>query len=66
MEAYQERVVSERDQLSERLSNLTHFMNDAVFKALPGEEQHRMQRQSYYMSQYLNVLNARITVWENE
>jgi hypothetical protein len=63
MEAYQERVLAERDELSERLDKLRTFLNSAKFDAVPRPEQVRMTRQYLAMSSYLDVLNERIAAF---
>lgn len=63
---HQQRVVEERDQLSERLAKLDVFTShgNAVYEALPQAERDRLLRQTIVMSMYLTVLNERIAAFE--
>lgn len=60
MEAYQERVVAESNELRERLNKLTQFIHGDAFQELDREDQQLMRRQSFYMEDYLAVLGKRI------
>ena len=60
MEAHQERVVAEADQLNERTNKLGAFLLSDLYKTLPEVEQKRLARQHTVMTQYLQVLNERI------
>ena len=60
MEAYQERVLAERRELSERLDKLRTFNNSATFVALPYKERGRLTRQYMAMSTYLDILDERV------
>ncbi len=60
MEAFQQRVVDEKVDLSEKLSKLQAFFDTPIFKALPADEQARMRAQAFHMSGYEAALNARI------
>ncbi len=61
MQPHQQRVVSERDELSERTEKLGEFiLNNPVFQSLSEEERTDMSEQHYFMSSYLDILNKRI------
>jgi hypothetical protein len=60
MQPHQERVVVERDELSEKIGKLRTFTNGAVFSTLPYEERGLLTRQYLAMSNYLDILNRRI------
>jgi hypothetical protein len=60
LQPHQERVLAERDQLSERLEKLLAFFNSEIFSQVDWLEQSRMKRQAIHMERYLNVLNERI------
>jgi hypothetical protein len=60
MEAYQERVVEEREQLGAKIDKLGSFVSSDVFKTVDDAEQKRLRRQLTIMQQYLQVLNERI------
>jgi len=60
MEAYQERVVAEKEELDEKLSKLKAFTESEQFQSVPADEQGRMNRQHAAMEDYSNVLGERI------
>lgn len=60
MEAYQERVLEERQQLVDKFDKLTSFLKGNIFHTLPSDEQDRLTRQHGIMEQYANVLAERI------
>ena len=61
MQDWQKRVVTERDELTDKIEKLTVFMNnEQKMKGIPGREKSRMSRQLSTMCQYRNVLNERI------
>lgn len=57
---HQQRVVTERDELAERLSKLFAFFQSPVFADLPAAEQARLRSQARFMDGYLAVLGERI------
>jgi hypothetical protein len=63
MEAYQERVITERDVLADKLGNLQVFVNSAVFLNISRSEQVRLVRQLLIMSEYQNILDERISAF---
>ena len=60
MQAYQERVVTERDDLHDKILKLVVFTNGVVFPTLRRVEQIRLCKQVQYMTEYLDILNERI------
>lgn len=62
MQNYQNRVVTEHDELKDKLDKLRDFIDDAnsPFHTLDGEEQ---WKQEGYMSNYLNILAERINAF---
>ena len=64
MQAHQQRVVEERAELVERLSNLYAFIESEKFLSLPFEERTRLVSQSEYMQRYSEVLGQRIEWFE--
>lgn len=60
LEPYQQRVVDERDELSERKSRLEPFFKTDTYHALPEDEQWRLCKQNRLMGEYLDVLDERI------
>lgn len=64
MSPYQQRVVTERDELAEKFKKLTAFFNTPTFAALPTPERDRLGVQVHYMGGYLAVLNDRIAAFQ--
>ena len=61
MQPHQERVVAEKSELDDKLNKLKAFiMESPIFKALPAEEQKRLNRQHDVMLEYSNILGERI------
>ena len=60
MQAFQQRVVDERNELTSKLDKLTEFLKSEIFKALPTDEQTRLQKQHAVMNEYANILAERI------
>ena len=60
MEDFQKRVVVERDELQEKMHNLSDFANSPTFHDLDDDEQSRINRQFMIMELYANTLNERI------
>ena len=63
MEAYQERVVTEKTELDDKLSRLRPVVVSDKFKSLPPAEQERMERQLGLMEKYSEVLGERIAAF---
>lgn len=65
MAPHQERVVTEKAELDEKLTKLTAFttMQNQVFAGLPREEQARLIKQRGIMEQYSAVLGERIAAF---
>jgi len=63
LQPHQQRVVEERADLSTRLDRLRTFLRSSLFEAVPQAERARLQRQSVYMSAYLEVLDERIAAF---
>lgn len=65
MQAFQERVIEERNDLVEKVAKLDVFLTnvDLVDNLIPGEEQ-RLQRQAEIMKQYIEVLDERIQYFQ--
>ena len=57
---HQQRVVTERDELAERLSKLFAFFQSPVFAGLDAAERSRLRNQARFMDGYLAMLNERI------
>ena len=66
MEPYQERVVSERDELEIKILKLAEFIrqgDDYTFSRLPLDEQLRLRAQLSAMRVYSHILATRIEQW---
>ncbi len=64
MAPHQERVVTEKAELDEKLAKLNEFGRGEIFLKLPEAEQERLQRQSKIMDQYSVVLGERIAAFD--
>jgi hypothetical protein len=65
MEAYQERVVTERDELEEKIEKLVAFMfHSGHFQGIPEREQDLLNRQLEAMREYSSILEERIEGFE--
>lgn len=61
---YQQRVVDEAEELNDKLVKLTAFINGSpVFQKLSTGEQLDFGQQELYMTEYLTVLNRRISAF---
>lgn len=60
-EPYQLRVTDERDQLDTKLRNLKVFINGPAFKSLTQHDKTLLNLQAEVMSDYLAILNKRIS-----
>ena len=63
MQPHEERVVTEKQELDEKLAKLKSFCfspGSPVFKALPPEDRDLLEDQSTVMEQYSKILGRRI------
>lgn len=60
MQPYQQRVVEEHDELAEKVSRLTAFVNSDKFIRVDSREQSRLMEQLGVMTQYMGILEERI------
>lgn len=63
MQPHQERVVAEKEELSDKLDKLETFEGGAVYSSLPPAEQSRLSRQLLIMKLYEQVLSERISAF---
>lgn len=63
MEAHQERVITEKADLDEKIEKLRVFFTTPLFGGLDGAEQDRLSRQFSYMCSYSAVLEERIAAF---
>lgn len=60
MKDYQKRVVSERVELSDKVTKLKFFLDSKSFNQIDIDEQNRLIHQFKIMNEYLDILNQRI------
>ena len=63
MEAFVERMITEKDELQDKVTKLEKFVNGEKFKELKGLEQVYLKEQLSFMRGYLNVLRQRINFY---
>ena len=60
MQEFQQRVIDEKNELSERTDRLDAFISSKTFDTLPPDEQLRLRRQLSVMCAYREILRQRI------
>ena len=65
MQPYQQRVVDEKIELSDKLAKLLQFFQTTTFGALPEAEQSRLRNQARFMDGYAAVLEERIAAFKD-
>lgn len=63
MAPHQERIVTEKQELDEKISKLGLFTTSGVFESLEDEEKDRLERQLSIMDDYSAVLGERIAAF---
>jgi hypothetical protein len=63
MQPHQHRVVTEKDELADKLTKLNAFIGGTIYSGLPEEERIRLARQAVAMKDYLDILNERIAAF---
>lgn len=63
MEAFVERMITEKDELQDRVTKLENFVNGEKFRELKGLEQVYLKEQLKFMRGYLSVLRQRINFY---
>ena len=63
MEAFVERMITEKDELQDKVTKLENFINGEKFKELKGLEQVYLKEQLKFMKGYLSVLRQRINFY---
>lgn len=66
MQPHQQRVVSEKAELDEKIEKLHWFRHSAMYATLPESERSRLTRQYCHMKDYSNVLGERIAAFPQE
>jgi uncharacterized protein len=60
MQQHEERVLTEKSELDEKLKKLETFMCGEIYAALPREERDLLSTQFHHMSAYSTILTKRI------
>jgi hypothetical protein len=60
LKPHEHRVVTERDELTEKLEKLEIFIKTSLFESLSIKDRNLLIEQGKLMDQYLSVLNERI------
>jgi hypothetical protein len=60
MHLYQERVVTEKRELDDKIEKLATFIKTGAFVGLDADEQERLQHQDAIMQEYSVILGERI------
>ena len=63
METFVERMITEKDELQDRVTKLENFVNGEKFRELRGLEQVYLKEQLKFMRGYLSVLKQRINFY---
>ncbi|QYC52377.1 hypothetical protein [Fusobacterium phage FNU_1P] len=63
MKTFVERMITEKDELQDRVTKLENFVNGEKFKELKGLEQVYLKEQLKFMRGYLSVLRQRINFY---
>lgn len=63
MQAYQERVISEKAELDEKIEKLRAFFTTPLYGGLDSTEQDRLIRQFGFMCSYSAVLEERVSAF---
>ncbi len=63
LQPHQQRVVTEKAELDEKLTKLTAFFNTEMFANLDDAEIERLQRQADIMGEYSDVLGERVAAF---
>lgn len=58
-----ERVENELNELEEKLAKLTVFLHSEKFNSMTNDNQDLLTIQAYIMSQYVDILKARLCNW---
>lgn len=66
MEAYKQRVVTEKSELDHKRESLTAFIGGNVYRALKTDEQLRLNGQLAAMTLYSNILGERIAAFNSD
>lgn len=64
MDQYQQRVITEKQELDGKTERLKAFIESAEFKTLSLEEQCLLSSQSECMAEYSRILGERIALWQ--
>lgn len=62
---HQQRVVTEKEQLDDKLTKLSAFIKTEIYRGLAGDEQMRLNNQLKAMNEYSNILGERIAAFKS-
>lgn len=65
IEPWKQRVLTEKDELNDKIGKLAAFLSSEQFAALPEAEQDRLTRQLDAMTAYRSILTERINAWHS-
>lgn len=63
LQPHQQRVVTEKAELDDKIGKLSRFIETDVYRSLDGFEQSRLKRQIEAMTLYSSILGERITAF---
>lgn len=63
MQAHQERVITEKMDLDEKITKLSSFMGGTIFASLDDAERSRLSIQLQHMNGYSEILGQRIAAF---
>jgi len=63
LQPHQQRVVTEKEELAEKLTKLLEFFQTPIFAGLSEAEQSRLRNQARFMDGYAAVLEERIAAF---
>lgn len=66
MQPHQERVVTEKSELDEKIQKLTAFVGGTIFASLDDAERSRLSIQLQHMNGYSEILGQRISAFPKE
>lgn len=64
LQPHQQRVVTEKAELDDKLGKLLAFFQSPIFAGLSEAEQSRLRNQARFMDGYSAVLAERIAAWD--
>ena len=62
---WQDRVITERDELQDKIDRLMDFLMSPQFNKLDRQNQALLNRQCFFMCEYASILNQRIKMFSD-